>query len=78
VFLSKTVITEVGPPDIEVQRDRDGTFEPAIVRKHQRRLAGVDDMVLSLPAKAPTTGRSRSTWPTVRDVGVEGHDLDDP
>ena len=53
---TKTVITDVGPVDIEVPRDRDGTFEPTIVRKHQRRLGGVDDMVLSLSAKGLTTG----------------------
>ena len=53
---TKTVITDVGPVDIEVPRDRDGTFEPQIVRKHQRRLGGVDDMVLSLSAKGLTTG----------------------
>jgi putative transposase len=53
---TKTVITDVGPIDIEVPRDRDGTFEPLIVRKHQRRLGGVDDMVLSLSAKGLTTG----------------------
>lgn len=53
---TKTVITDVGPVDIEVPRDRDGSFEPAIVRKHQRRLGGVDDMVLSLSAKGLTTG----------------------
>ena len=50
------MITDVGPVDIEVPRDRDGTFEPVIVRKHQRRLGGVDDMVLSLSAKGLTTG----------------------
>jgi putative transposase len=53
---TKTVITDVGPVGIEVPRDRDGTFEPQIVRKHQRRLGGVDDMVLSLSAKGLTTG----------------------
>ena len=39
---AKTVLTEIGPVSIEVPRDRDGTFEPAIVRKRQRRLGGVD------------------------------------
>jgi len=53
---TKTVITDVGPVDVEVPRDRDGSFEPVIVRKHQRRLGGVDDMVLSLSAKGLTTG----------------------
>jgi putative transposase len=36
----KTVLTQVGPAHIEVPRDRDGTFEPQIVRKRQRRLSG--------------------------------------
>jgi putative transposase len=42
--------------DIEVPRDRDGTFEPAIVRKRARRLDGVDGIVLSLSARGLTTG----------------------
>jgi putative transposase len=41
------VLTEIGPVTIDVPRDRDGTFEPAIVRKRQRRLHGVDQIVLS-------------------------------
>jgi putative transposase len=36
----KTVLTEVGPVEIEVARDRDGSFEPVIVRKRQGRLNG--------------------------------------
>ena len=53
----KTVLTEgTGQVDIEVPRDRAGTFEPQIVRKRQRRLTGVDEMVLSLYAKGLTTG----------------------
>lgn len=53
---SKTVITEIGPVDIDVPRDRDSSFEPATVRKRQRRLNGVDSMVISLTAKGLTTG----------------------
>jgi putative transposase len=53
---SKTVLTEVGPVEIEVPRDRDGSFDPAIVRKRQRRLNGVDQIVLSLSARGLTTG----------------------
>jgi putative transposase len=53
---SKTVITEVGPVDIAVPRDRDSSFEPATVKKRQRRLNGVDSMVISLTAKGLTTG----------------------
>jgi putative transposase len=52
----KTVLTEVGPIEIAVPRDRDGTFEPKLVRKHQRRLTGVEDLVISLSAKGLTTG----------------------
>ena len=53
---SKTVITEVGPVDIDVPRDRESSFEPATVKKRQRRLNGVDSMVISLTAKGLTTG----------------------
>ena len=53
----KTVLTEAsGQVGIEVPRDRHGTFEPQIVRKRQRRLTGVDEIVLSLYAKGLTTG----------------------
>ena len=54
---AKTVLTEAtGHVDIEVPRDRAGTFEPQIVKKRQRRLSGVDEVVLSLYAKGLTTG----------------------
>ncbi len=53
---TKTVFTEIGPVQIEVPRDRDGSFEPAIVRKRQRRLDGIDQIVLSLSARGLTTG----------------------
>jgi transposase-like protein len=53
---SKTVITEIGPVEIDVPRDRDGTFEPLTVRKGQRRLEGVDSVEISLTAKGLTTG----------------------
>jgi len=53
---SKTVLTDIGPVDIDVPRDRDGSFDPKTVRKRQRRLNGVDAMVISLCAKGLTTG----------------------
>jgi putative transposase len=53
----KTVLTEAtGQVQIEVPRDRAGTFEPQIVKKRQRRLTGVDEIVLSLYARGLTTG----------------------
>lgn len=53
---AKTVLTEIGPVDIEVPRDTNSTFDPQIVRKRQRRLTGIDEIVLSLTAKGLTTG----------------------
>jgi putative transposase len=53
---AKTVLTEIGPVEIEVPRDTDSSFKPQIVRKRQRRLTGVDEIVLSLTAKGLTTG----------------------
>jgi transposase-like protein len=53
---SKTVLTDVGPVEVSVPRDVAGAFEPQIVKKRQRRLSGVDEMVLSLSAKGLTHG----------------------
>jgi transposase-like protein len=54
---SKTVVSDtVGEVRIDVPRDREGTFEPGIVKKRQRRLTAVDEVVLSLYAKGLTTG----------------------
>jgi putative transposase len=82
---SKTVLTEIGPVQLEVPRDRAGSFEPQLVRKRQRRLSGVDEMVISLAAKGLTTGEisahlaevygaevSKTTISTITDKVVEG------
>jgi putative transposase len=82
---TKTVLTEIGPVQVEVPRDRDGSFEPQLVRKRQRRLSGVDEMVISLAAKGLTTGEisahlaevyganvSKTTISTITDKVVEG------
>ena len=50
-YTTKTVKTDTGPVDIRVPRDRNGTFEPQLVAKHQRRLEGFDDKVLALYAR---------------------------
>jgi putative transposase len=52
---AKRLQTETGPLPIEVPRDRVGSFEPQLVKKHQRRLAGLDDVVLSLYARGLST-----------------------
>lgn len=54
---AKTVISDaVGEVEIAVPRDREGTFSPQIVKKRQRRLTQVDEIVLSLYAKGLTSG----------------------
>jgi transposase-like protein len=53
---AKTVLTEAGPVEITVPRDREASVEPTIVKKRQRRLTGVDDLVISLSAKGLTHG----------------------
>jgi putative transposase len=51
----KTVQTETAQFDIDVPRDRDGSFEPQVVKKRQRRLDGFDDKVLALYARGLST-----------------------
>jgi len=55
-YRAKTVLTDTGPVEISVPRDRDSSFEPKIVAKRQRRLSGVDEIVISLSAKGLTHG----------------------
>jgi putative transposase len=53
---SKTVLRVIGLVEIKVPRDTASTFEPQIVKKRQRRLTGVDEIVLSLTARGLRTG----------------------
>ena len=50
----KTVLTDDGPLSIEVPRDREGTFEPRLIPKHERRFTGFDDKILALYARGMT------------------------
>ncbi|SRR5579875_1122839 len=81
----KTLLTEAGPVEISVPRDRDSSFEPQIVAKRQRRLTGIEDMVISLSAKGLTHGEiaahleevyeaevSKQTISTITDRVMEG------
>lgn len=52
---AKTVKGEFGELEIETPRDRNGTFEPQILKKHQRRFDGFDDKILSMYARGMTT-----------------------
>jgi len=65
------VLTEnTGQVEIDVPRDRAGTFEPQIVEKRQRRLNGVDEVVLSLYAKGLTTGEISAHFAEINDASV--------
>jgi putative transposase len=51
----KTLVTEHGPVEIRPARDRDGSFEPKIVRKRQRRFEGFDEKILALYSRGMST-----------------------
>ena len=67
---SKRVLTELGPVEVEVPRDRTGTFEPVIVKKGQRRLDGIDQIVLSLTARGLTSGEVAAHFADVYGASV--------
>jgi putative transposase len=67
---AKTVLTAVGPVEVEVPRDRAGSFEPVIVRKRQRRLEGIDQIVWSLSARGLTTGEISAHFAEVYGASV--------
>jgi hypothetical protein len=67
---SKTVLTEIGPVEIDVPRDTDASFDPQIVKKRQRRLTGVDEIVLSLTARGLTTGEISAHFAEVYGASV--------
>jgi transposase-like protein len=50
----KTVLTEEGPLDLDIPRDRHGTFEPQLIPKHARRFTGFDEKILALYARGMT------------------------
>ena len=71
---SRTVLSDsCGEVSIDVPRDRDGTFEPQLVRKRQRRLGEVNEVVLSLYAKGLTTGEISAHFACPVEVGAESH-----
>ncbi len=51
---AKTVQTEDGPLRIEVPRDREGSFEPLLIAKHERRFTGFDDKIVAMYARGMT------------------------
>jgi putative transposase len=51
---TKSVITDTGTVTIEVPRERQGTFEPQLIGKHERRLTGFDDKIIAMYARGMT------------------------
>lgn len=66
----KTVLTDVGAVDLAVPRDRNGSFEPRIVRKGQTRLEGFNDRIIALYARGMTTRDIRAHLREMYDVDV--------
>jgi len=54
-YSKKTVRSEYGVVDIQIPRDREGDFEPTIVKKHQSNVTGIEDQILALYAKGVST-----------------------
>jgi len=73
---AKTVLTHAsGQVELAVPRDREGTFEPVIVKKRQRRLTEVDEIVLSLYARGPkprSTPTPKKRLPPARSTPLPG------
>src|SRR5207344_859932 len=66
----KTLLTEIGGIDLEVPRDRAGSFEPQIVRKGQTRLEGFNQRIIALYARGLTTRDIRAHLREIYDVDV--------
>ena len=54
-YSAKTVTSSMGPIELDIPRDRNGEFEPQIVKKHQTDISTIEDQVLSMYAKGMTT-----------------------
>lgn len=69
-YSSKSIITDDGDVPIDVPRDREASFEPQLVRKHQTRFQSIDDKILSLYAKGMTTREFVATFKEMYDADV--------
>lgn len=69
-YSSKRLITDDGEIQLDVPRDRDASFEPKLVRKHQTRFQSMDDKILSLYAKGMTTREIVATFKEMYDADV--------
>jgi transposase-like protein len=69
-YSSKTLRTEDGQFNIDTPRDRDGSFEPQLVKKQQTRFTSMDDKILSLYAKGMSTREIVATFKEMYDADV--------
>lgn len=68
--MRKTVSTELGDIQIDTPRDRDSSFEPQLVKKHQTRVTGIDEQILYFYAKRQSTAEISDTIRDIYGVGV--------
>ena len=69
-YSTKTVTTTDGPMELRTPRDRDGSFEPQLVKKNQTRITGMDNQILSLYAKGMTTREIAAAFKELYDADV--------
>ena len=69
-YSTKTVTTGDGPLELRTPRDRDGSFEPQLVKKNQTRITGMDNQILSLYAKGMTTREIAAAFKELYDADV--------
>ena len=69
-YTPKTLKSQFGEVEIATPRDREGSFEPQLVKKHQTRLTQMDDQILSLYAKGMTTREIADTFKEMYDADV--------
>jgi putative transposase len=69
-YSPKTLLTEAGSIDLEVPRDRNGTHQPQIVRKGQRRMDGIDKIVIGLYAHGMTVRDIQDHLAEIYDIDV--------
>ena len=69
-YSKKQLLTSDGEFELNTPRDRDGTFEPQLVKKHQTRIISMDSQILSLNTKGMTTREIVSTFKELYDADV--------
>ncbi|EDH4417220.1 IS256 family transposase [Salmonella enterica subsp. enterica serovar Schwarzengrund] len=69
-YSTKTVTITDGPMELRTPRDRDGSFEPQLVKKNQTRITGMDNQILALYARGMTTREITSVFKEMYDADV--------